>query len=127
CRREGGVGMKDVTVDVSDMKRELDRAGDEILDALALVVKESAWAVIDDARHLVPVDTGNLRDSITYRSKGEHRAEVYIDTSDATYGHIVEFGTSARPEQPFMGPAAERERSQLKKRVVEEIERIARG
>lgn len=119
--------MKDVTVDVSDMKRALDRASAEVLAELAEVVKQSAQSVREDARYLVPVDTGNLRDSITYRSKGGLRAEVYVDTSDATYGHIVEFGTSGRPEKPFMGPAAARERSEFKKRTIAALKKVADG
>jgi HK97 gp10 family phage protein len=119
--------MKDVTVDVSDMKKALDRAGDELLAGFSEAIKEAAQAVRDDARYLVPVDTGNLRDSITHRAKGKLRREVYVDTSDAPYGHIVEFGSSARPENPFMGPAAARERAEFKKRVIAAVKRIADG
>lgn len=118
---------KDVTVDVSEMKRELDRASDELLAAFSEVVKESAQSVRQNARRLVPVDTGNLRDSITHRSKGELRREVYIDTTDATYGHIVEFGSANRPEKPFMGPAAELERADFKQRVIAVVKKVADG
>ena len=119
--------MSKVTVDVSDMKKALDRASDELLAGFSQAIKEAAQAIRDDARHLVPVDTGNLRDSITHRSKGELRREVYVDTSDAPYGHVVEFGSSARPEKPFMGPAAARERSEFKKRVVAAVKKVAGG
>jgi len=118
---------KDVTVDVSEMKRELDRASDELLAAFSDAVKESAQQVRENARRTVPVDTGNLRDSITHRSKGDMRREVYVDTTTATYGHIVEFGSSGRPEHPFMGPAADMERAAFKQRVVAAVKRIADG
>lgn len=119
--------MREITVDTDDLKRALDRVGDELLAGLAEAIKESAQAVRQDARWFVPVDTGNLRDAITIRKKSDKRSEVYIDTSDVHYGHIVEFGSSDRPENPFMGPAAARERGQFKARVVAEVKKVADG
>ena len=127
CRRTSGVEMTDVTVDTSAIREELNRASDEILAALSEAVNESARSVRQHARQIVPVDTGNLRDSIAVRSKTRLRSEVYVNTTDAHYGHIVEFGASNRPEQPFMGPAAEMERSDFKQRVVAAVKKVADG
>jgi HK97 gp10 family phage protein len=53
------------------------------------------------AKELCPVDTGRLRDSITYSVDDD---AVYLG-SDVEYAPYVEFGTYKQKPQPFMGPA----------------------
>lgn len=54
------------------------------------------------AKDLCPVDTGNLRNSITHTSDGN---AAYIGTN-VTYGKYVELGTVKMAAQPFLRPAA---------------------
>ena len=54
------------------------------------------------AKDLCPVDTGNLRNSITHTSDGK---AAYIGTN-VTYGKYVELGTVKMAAQPFLRPAA---------------------
>lgn len=51
-----------------------------------------------------PVDTGNLRGSITYEVDTDGNA-VYIGTN-VEYAPYVELGTSRQKAQPFLRPAA---------------------
>lgn len=51
-----------------------------------------------------PVDTGNLRGSITYEVDAADNA-VYIGTN-VEYAPYVELGTSRQEAQPFLRPAA---------------------
>ncbi len=76
--------------------------------ARAVVVAEEAETVTKaalaqdvavDAAAMAPVDTGQLRDSIT--------AEADRVTTDVEYAAYVEYGTSDTPAQPFMRPAAD--------------------
>lgn len=60
---------------------------------------ELARDVADEARRIVPVDTGRLRDSITTDG-----GRVF---TDAPYAIHVEYGTSDTPAEPFMRPAAD--------------------
>lgn len=53
------------------------------------------------AKELCPVDTGRLRDSITYSVNDN---TVYLG-SDVEYAPYVEFGTHKQKPQPFMSPA----------------------
>lgn len=101
---------------------------DEALDAVRRVVRpvndkrigENASAalepVAEDARRLVPVESGDLRDTI--RVSAEYSGEGYTDgrmvvvgplaAGDARhvfYAHFLEFGTITMRAQPFMGPA----------------------
>lgn len=71
---------------------------------ISVVVRRTAFAVERDAKLLVPVDTGNLKNSIT-TNVGEFDAEI---GPTANYGHYVEEGTSRMAPQPYMGPSAER-------------------
>lgn len=54
------------------------------------------------AKDLCPVDTGNLRNSITHTSDGK---AAYIGTN-VTYGKYVELGTLKMAAQPYLRPAA---------------------
>lgn len=54
------------------------------------------------AKDLCPVDTGNLRNSITH-TEDAHAA--YIGTN-VEYGKYVELGTVKMAAQPFLRPAA---------------------
>lgn len=65
-------------------------------DAAAAAVAEQ---VADLARAMVPVETGELRDSIVVTDEG-----VTAGTDHAVY---VEFGTYKMPAEPFMRPAAD--------------------
>lgn len=54
------------------------------------------------AKDLCPVDTGNLRNSITHT---EDDSAAYIGTN-VEYGKYVELGTRHARAQPFLKPAA---------------------
>lgn len=54
------------------------------------------------AKDLCPVDTGNLRNSITHTSDSK---AAYIGTN-VEYGKYVELGTVKMAAQPFLKPAA---------------------
>lgn len=69
-------------------------------------VMEGAKIIADEARRLVPVDTGALKASIKERldSGGSTYAEASILVGEY-YGVFVEFGTSKMAAQPFLRPA----------------------
>lgn len=54
------------------------------------------------AKALCPVDTGNLRNSITHMRKDD---DEYIGTN-VEYGPYVELGTRKMAARPFLRPAA---------------------
>lgn len=79
---------------------------DEILELLgqaklngltAIGMKAETYAKED-----CPVDTGRLRNSITFAIAGEH---VYIGTN-VEYAEAVEYGTYKMTARPFLTPAA---------------------
>lgn len=92
---------------------------DVALDAFAAKVKgvaavgaqAMAQAVYEDAKALAPVKSGKLRASIyQVHSKdksidGRQEYHVSWNRKKAPHGHLVEFGTSRAPANPFLYPA----------------------
>ena len=76
-----------------------------------------AEGIAERAKQRVPVATGRLRDAIHVEQDGDDVAVVAGD-SDVWYGHLVEHGTSSAPAQPFLLPAAEERRNEIKAAVV---------
>lgn len=77
-------------------------------------LETAAGYVMGRARQLVPVDSGNLRESIrVVRLKGDQRQNVRVyagnrkrrNEGGAFYAHMVEFGTVNMPAKPFLRPA----------------------
>jgi HK97 gp10 family phage protein len=89
-----------VDIDLSGLDRLIDnvtRAEDEIPHQAALSTKK-------DAKRLVPVDTGMLRDSI---EEGQVAHGVWMLIAAMPYAAYVEYGTSRMAAQPYMNPALE--------------------
>jgi len=60
-----------------------------------------------EAKHLVPVDTGALRASITHTLE-VLAGEVTAGNDAVDYASFVEYGTYRAAAQPYMRPAMER-------------------
>jgi HK97 gp10 family phage protein len=89
---------------------KLERASGQVGAVAAAAVKKTAFDIEADAKALAPVDTGNLRSSISTDITGDGRfgaIEAEIGPT-AEYGAFVEYGTSRTGPQPYMRPAFER-------------------
>ena len=80
-----------------------------IQEAIKTTLDECATSAIDGAQAVVPVVTGQLRDSIGVKEQGPNYVVVAADTD---YAAAIEFGTSTRPPQPYLGPQADRLQSE---------------
>ena len=76
----------------------------------AQVVRKTAADIQRDAKILAPVDTGNLRNSISTTTTGDGRTESMTAEigPTANYGIFVELGTRKMRAQPYLFPAADR-------------------
>ena len=83
---------------------DLGRVAPRVVKQAGAAVRLATLGTERDAKVLSPVDTGNLRNSITSTVRGLTGAVG----PTADYGRYVEDGTSRMGPQPYMGPATDR-------------------
>ena len=97
AQRVGGI-----TLDTS----VLDRITAEMKPKAAQIVNTYGLAITSEAAQNAPVDTGNLRNTIT--SESQMTGELTFTAQDGTdYGIFQELGTSKMAAHPFLIPALE--------------------
>lgn len=89
---------------VSVIQDNTGQAVDGIDSAIGTALEEIGLLAENYAAKRCPVDTGNLRGSITHEVDAGDNA-VYIGTN-VEYAPYVELGTSRQKAQPFLRPAA---------------------
>lgn len=89
---------------VSVIQDNTEQAVDGIDSAIGVALEKIGLLAENYAAKKCPVDTGNLRGSITHElAAGDNN--VYIGTN-VEYAPHVELGTSRQKAQPFLRPAA---------------------
>lgn len=106
--------------DLNTLAVDLLQAGPRAQVRAGLAVRRTAFAIEATAKQLVPVDTGNLKNSIGSSPIGQDRALGPGDLDaeigpTADYAEYVEFGTSQHGPAAFMGPAFDRHAGDLEK------------
>lgn len=94
------MAVEGVTVN-EDNTEEVSRG---IVRAIDRALEEIGLAAEGYAKRACPVDTGNLRNSITHAVESSEDA-VYVGTN-VEYASYVEMGTRRTAAQPFLRPAA---------------------
>ena len=129
--------MVEVEVHMGDLLKKLKTLPEKVQKkVLSGAVRASAKPIVDEARRLVPVRTGNLKKSIGVtkaRTKGT-TMRFYVSPRkggkyDGWYGHFVELGTRHNAPHPFLRPAYEAKASEaihafkeyLEKRIDKEL------
>ena len=92
--------------DLARFAEGLRENADTLTRRASQVVRKAALDTMADAKTLAPVDTGNLRNSITTDARPGDLVAVVEATAD--YSAYVEFGTRRMRPQPFMRPSQER-------------------
>lgn len=90
-----------------------DQAVDGIDSAIGVALEKIGLLAENYAQKKCPVDTGNLRGSITHEVDTGDNA-VYVGTN-VEYAPYVELGTSRQKAQPFLRPAASEHGEQYRK------------
>jgi HK97 gp10 family phage protein len=106
-------GFADGAAAMGRVARDLRAAGPKAEALAAKAVIKTLTDIEADAKTIVAVDTGFLRNSITR----EITADTFAGAGGAfggevgptaSYGAFVEYGTSRQRPQPYMGPAFSR-------------------
>jgi HK97 gp10 family phage protein len=96
-----------VNIDASEVRTlaiDLSAAPARIQRRASTAIRKTAHDIEADAKIFAPVDTGNLRNSI---SSDIHELSAVIGPT-ANYGGYVELGTSRMSPEPYMRPAFDR-------------------
>ena len=107
---------------LDSLMRKLDAMGGNVLDALEKATKQTALAAQADARDNAPVDTGNLKQSIS--TEHERSAEAATSTvyTNVEYGLYQEMGTVNMAAHPYMMPALNANKSTFEQLARKELE-----
>lgn len=111
--------MARVNLDKRKLKALIRNAPERLDEAIG----EVAYGMERDAKIMVPVDTGALRNSI---STGQVTALLWRVQVGMEYGPHVEYGTVKMPAQPYMRPALDKARDELRDAVARAYEEAMR-
>lgn len=127
-------GIDSITANAKRLMIQCGYQGADVAQELKRAMMIGALILRDEARDLVPVDTGLLRDSIfaAYGRKDKADVLVGVNTQQAvttsggktrTYAGVIEFGDSTHPPQPYMRPAIQAARPTVARVIKEALER----
>jgi HK97 gp10 family phage protein len=88
---------------------------------LKVAIEEGSIIVEGQAATLAPVDTGLLRKSINHRIIDRKGYPVGQIGTNVEYAPFQEFGTSKMKPQPFLLPALNQKRAQVKEVIARRL------
>ncbi len=112
---------------VDDLNRlavDLGAAGGQAAALARLAVRKTATDIRATAMTFVPVDTGNLRSSITWDAADSDDGAAAEVGPTAAYGAYVEYGTSTQAPQAYMGPAFDQHAGTLQDVLAQIVDRF---
>jgi HK97 gp10 family phage protein len=87
-------------------------------DIIRTAVMDGAYITEREAKRIVPVDTGNLKNSI--RSEIDEVTHSFVSAVTGTnveYAPYVELGTSRQSAKPYLRPAQDTQVDQIKRAI----------
>lgn len=107
-------------IDTVQFEADLNKYVEQLLpEAVKEGLVEIGFAIADEAEALVPVDTGDLRDSIYV---DDQQNDVYV-VAETDYAVFVHEGTSKQKAQPFLRDAARNSRDLFDDKMKEALRR----
>lgn len=108
---------------IRSLSADFHAAGPQALTLTRVVVRKVTEDVERDAKILAPVDTGNLRNSISSDVDNTRTGASGVIGPTANYAGYVEFGTSRMAPQPYMGPALDRHADPFERAIAQIIDK----
>lgn len=94
-------------------------------------VVQAAELIIATQKRLVPVDDGDLRDSIHWeqdaKSANAARLSIVAGGKPAPHARIIEFGSTRQPAQPFFFPGYRVERRRARALISKAVRAAVRS
>lgn len=111
-------GDKELILAIRQIASDIDKE-------LSSITLNSVQPIVDAARAKAPVQTGNLRDSISAEvvEQGPMRVTVEVGPS-AEYADDVEFGGLHRAAKPFLRPAIDESQEKVVAILVTELNKV---
>lgn len=113
---------------VNEILNKLQQIGSNVGRLENKALKNAAEPVLEDAKTNVSVRTGKLKKGlkITNVKKKENIKYILVgvdrgDNSEIFYGKFIEFGTSKRAAHPFLQPAYEKNKDDIKRIIAETL------
>lgn len=102
--------MEITLIGFNELAVDLHRGSGQIGTQAAALIRKTAVSIERDGKLFCPVDTGNLRSSISTSYEGDGRFSTFTAEIGPTaeYAVYVEEGTSTQAPAAFMGPALDR-------------------
>ena len=124
------------------LQKRLAAIPENVREAVQPALNKQAEAMATTMRTLVPVDSGDLKDSITVTQAGqstppysqpggsmvvpENAAAVTVGNKDVRYGHLVEYGTMKAPAHEFFWPSVRLNNKKAKRAIKSAIGRAVK-
>lgn len=113
---------------VQEIIERLEKIGANVGKLENQALNNAAEPVLEDAKANVPVRTGKLKRGIKISSVKKKNGIKYIkvgadrgDNSEVFYGKFIEFGTSKMAAHPFLEPAYEKNRENIKEIIAKTL------
>ncbi|MDR5586034.1 HK97-gp10 family putative phage morphogenesis protein [Clostridium aquiflavi] len=113
---------------VDEILNKLQKIGSNVGRLENKALKNAAEPVLEDAKTNVPVRTGKLKKGLKITNVKKKEGIKYIlvgvdkgDNSEIFYGKFIEFGTGKRAAHPFLQPAYEKNKDDIKRIIAETL------
>jgi HK97 gp10 family phage protein len=102
---------------VETVVRALGSVVERVNEMRSRAIREVAEQIVRDIKAGAPVDTGNLRDSVSMEIVVNEIIPKAVIKVEAEYASFVEFGTSRMRAQPFVMPVLDQVRDRLMRQI----------
>jgi len=113
---------------VDEILEALRKADKELKNELHNIVAEAAEIVFREADATIPIKTGAARESLKIETGinriGVFYANVVVGGTSTYYITFYELGTKYQPPRPFMRPALDNSRAEIRRYMISRLQEV---
>lgn len=107
-------------------ERWIDSVADDVAEEVGNHVAKTAGKIETDAKFRAPVDSGDLRRSISNKMETNKTKIMATVAPDTKYDIYVELGTSRQPAQPYLFPSFDKNTANFPKEINNIVRKVVR-